>query len=59
MIYKNTLPPTINVESLGPGFDCNYVANEPQQLQVSVALTNSFGFGGTNASLCFQQYPGA
>ncbi|KPI39984.1 putative 3-oxoacyl-[acyl-carrier-protein] synthase, mitochondrial [Cyphellophora attinorum] len=57
-IHENTLPPTINVESLGPGFDCNYVANQSQQRQVSVALTNSFGFGGTNASLCFQRYPG-
>jgi 3-oxoacyl-[acyl-carrier-protein] synthase II len=36
-------------------FDCNYVANVAQQKEVSVALSNSFGFGGTNASLCFRE----
>ncbi|KAL6150372.1 Mitochondrial beta-keto-acyl synthase [Exserohilum turcicum] len=57
-IHHNTLPPTLNL--LNPGdpsadFDCNYVANEAQQHNISVALSNSFGFGGTNASLCFRK----
>jgi 3-oxoacyl-[acyl-carrier-protein] synthase II len=52
---QNTLPPTINIDSLDDGFDCNYVPGEAQQQQVDVALTNSFGFGGTNASLCFSR----
>jgi 3-oxoacyl-[acyl-carrier-protein] synthase II len=52
---KNTLPPTINLQSTTEEFDCNYVPNEPQQRQVDVAMTNSFGFGGTNASLCFSR----
>lgn len=52
---QNTLPPTINLESMTEEFDCNYVPNEPQQQRVDVALTNSFGFGGTNASLCFSR----
>lgn len=47
------MPPTINLDSLSEGFKANYVANYAQQGQVDVALTNSFGFGGTNSTLCF------
>ncbi|KAK7887950.1 Mitochondrial beta-keto-acyl synthase [Exophiala xenobiotica] len=54
-INENVLPPTINLFSPGEGFDCNYVANTAQQTNVHVALTNSFGFGGTNASICFKK----
>ncbi|KAK5265206.1 Mitochondrial beta-keto-acyl synthase [Exophiala xenobiotica] len=54
-INENVLPPTINLFSPGEGFDCNYVANTAQQANVQVALTNSFGFGGTNASICFKK----
>ncbi|RVX66992.1 hypothetical protein B0A52_09206 [Exophiala mesophila] len=53
-IHENTLPPTINIQTLDDGFHCNYVPTTPQQRQVNVALSNSFGFGGTNASLCFR-----
>ncbi|KAJ5150866.1 uncharacterized protein N7482_010118 [Penicillium canariense] len=52
-IEHNVMPPTINLDRLADGFDCNYVANEPQSREIDVALTNSFGFGGTNSSLCF------
>jgi 3-oxoacyl-[acyl-carrier-protein] synthase II len=52
---QNVLPPTINLFSPGEGFDCNYIANTAQQTNVQVALTNSFGFGGTNASICFKK----
>ncbi|OAP61831.1 beta-ketoacyl-acyl-carrier-protein synthase II [Fonsecaea erecta] len=54
-VHENTLPPTINLVSKAAAFDCNYVTNAAQQAEVDVALTNSFGFGGTNASLCFQK----
>ncbi|EXJ93046.1 3-oxoacyl-[acyl-carrier-protein] synthase II [Capronia epimyces CBS 606.96] len=54
-IHENALPPTINLCSVGENFDCNYVANTAQQAEVGVALSNSFGFGGTNASLCFRK----
>ncbi|KAF2248370.1 3-oxoacyl-synthase-like protein [Trematosphaeria pertusa] len=57
-LHNNTLPPTLNLNHPGDppeDFDCNYVANTAQQKDVHVALSNSFGFGGTNASLCFSK----
>ncbi|CAG7995900.1 unnamed protein product [Penicillium olsonii] len=55
-IQENIMPPTINLDRLANGFDCNYAAKEAQSRQIDVALTNSFGFGGTNSSLCFAKY---
>lgn len=55
------MPPTINLEHPGDppeDFDCNYVANKAQTRDITIALSNSFGFGGTNASLCFRKYSG-
>ncbi|CAI6337292.1 unnamed protein product [Periconia digitata] len=55
-LHNNMLPPTLNLQNAGnppEEFNCNYVANVAQQKEVNVALSNSFGFGGTNASLCF------
>ncbi|KAF2742877.1 3-oxoacyl-synthase-like protein [Sporormia fimetaria CBS 119925] len=55
-LHHDTLPPTLNLQNPGDpaaDFDCNYVAHEAQQAEVNVAMSNSFGFGGTNASLCF------
>ncbi|KAH7076118.1 3-oxoacyl-synthase-like protein [Paraphoma chrysanthemicola] len=57
-MHHNTLPPTLNLSNPGnppEDFDCNYVAGVAQQTAVNVALSNSFGFGGTNASLCFRK----
>ncbi|KAH9832707.1 putative 3-oxoacyl-[acyl-carrier-protein] synthase, mitochondrial [Teratosphaeria destructans] len=54
----NVLPPTLNLETPGDpttDFDCNYVPATAQQHEVTAALTNSFGFGGTNASLCLSK----
>lgn len=54
-IREGVLPPTVNLENLTEGFECNYVAGRKQEMRVDVAVTNSFGFGGTNASLCFRR----
>lgn len=55
LYLQNTMPPTLNLESRAPEFDCNYIPKVPQQKSIDVALTNSFGFGGTNATLCFKK----
>ena len=56
-IQEGVLPPTLNLTELdGEAFDCNYVPLEAQQRKVDVVLSNSFGFGGTNASLCFSRF---
>ena len=47
-------PPTINLENQDPACDLNYVPNEAQQAKLSVTMSNSFGFGGTNGTLIFR-----
>lgn len=53
---QNVIPPTLNLETpnVGPAF--NFVPKTAQQKEVGVAVTNSFGFGGTNSSLVFAKY---
>jgi 3-oxoacyl-(acyl-carrier-protein) synthase len=53
---KNILPPTINYENPDPDCDLDYVPNESRQKEVEFVLSNSFGFGGTNACLIFKRY---
>ncbi|KAI5298600.1 hypothetical protein KEM56_003919, partial [Ascosphaera pollenicola] len=55
-IKDNIMPPTINLENVTEEFGCNYIPNTYQEGKVNTVLTNSFGFGGTNASLCFTRY---
>jgi 3-oxoacyl-[acyl-carrier-protein] synthase II len=52
----NVLPPTINYEFPDPECDLDYVVNEPRQQSVDYVLSNSFGFGGTNACLIFKRF---
>jgi 3-oxoacyl-[acyl-carrier-protein] synthase II len=57
-VERDLLPPTINLERPDPDCDLDYVANEARQTRCDVALSNSFGFGGTNATLIFAKYKG-
>ena len=52
------LPPTINQETPDPACDLDYVPNHARKAEVTYALSNSFGFGGTNASLLFKRWEG-
>ncbi|MFN2511275.1 MAG: beta-ketoacyl-ACP synthase II [Pyrinomonadaceae bacterium] len=55
-LHRNILPPTINYFNPDPSCDLDYVPNEPREAVVNYALSNSFGFGGTNAALLFKRY---
>ncbi len=55
-IRTGTIPPTINYEVPDPDCDLDYVPNEARQTEVRVALNNSVGLGGHNASVIFQRY---
>jgi 3-oxoacyl-[acyl-carrier-protein] synthase II len=57
-IRDNVVPPTINYENPDPDCDLDYVPNKARNLIIQVALNNSFGFGGTNATLVFRRYDG-
>ena len=50
------VPPTIHYDEPDPELDLNYVPNKPQQHEVNVAISNSFGFGGHNATLVLKKY---
>ena len=52
------LPPTVNYENPDPECDLDYVPNQARKAAVEYALSNSFGFGGTNASLIFKRWSG-
>ena len=55
-IHHKKLPPTINYFNPDPECDLDYVPNEAREAEVDYALSNSFGFGGTNAALLFKRY---
>ena len=57
-IYNKKLPPTINYEFPDPECDLDYVPNVAREAEVEYALSNSFGFGGTNACLIFKRFEG-
>ncbi|GAQ94764.1 3-oxoacyl-[acyl-carrier-protein] synthase II [Thermodesulfovibrio aggregans] len=55
-IYENVVPPTINLDNPDPECDLDYVPYKPKKKEIRYAMTNSFGFGGTNASLLFKKF---
>lgn len=55
-INNNIIPPTINYETADPDCDLDYVPNKARRASVAVALSNSFGFGGHNASIVLKGY---
>jgi len=55
-IKNDIIPPTINYETPDPDCDLDYVPNKARKADVKVAMTNSFGFGGTNGSLVFKAF---
>jgi len=57
-IERQVIPPTINYEFPDPDCDLDYVPNKPREAEVIYALTNSFGFGGTNACLLLKKFGG-
>ncbi|MFP6745365.1 MAG: beta-ketoacyl synthase N-terminal-like domain-containing protein, partial [Alphaproteobacteria bacterium] len=56
-ITEGVVPPTLNLDNPSEGCDLDLVAHEAQERPVRNALSNSFGFGGTNASLVFARVP--
>ena len=55
-LKNNVVPPTINYEEPDPECDLDYVPNTSREMNVECAMSNSFGFGGTNATLVFREF---
>jgi 3-oxoacyl-[acyl-carrier-protein] synthase II len=58
VLRDQVLPPTINLENQDPACDLDVVPNQARNTQVRYALSNSFGFGGTNGALLFKRFEG-
>jgi 3-oxoacyl-[acyl-carrier-protein] synthase II len=54
----DTLPPTVNLDTPDPECDLDYVPHQSRKMEINYALSNSFGFGGTNAALLFKRFEG-
>jgi 3-oxoacyl-[acyl-carrier-protein] synthase II len=57
-VHHQLVPPTVNLDHPDPECDLDYVPNEKRSLPIEYALSNSFGFGGTNAALLFKRFEG-
>jgi 3-oxoacyl-[acyl-carrier-protein] synthase II len=54
-VRDQVAPPTINLVDQDPQCDLDYVANSARKMPIEVALSNAFGFGGTNSTLVFRK----
>ncbi|HNB01814.1 MAG TPA: beta-ketoacyl-ACP synthase II, partial [Nitrosomonas sp.] len=55
-LYNQVVPPTINLIEPDPDCDLDYVPNTARDMKMNVAVSNSFGFGGTNGTLVFRKF---
>jgi 3-oxoacyl-[acyl-carrier-protein] synthase II len=55
-LQNQVAPPTANLDNQDPGCDLDYIANQPRPMKLDYALSNSFGFGGTNGALIFKRF---
>ncbi len=55
-LLEQKVPPTTNLDNQDPECRLNYVPNKAQDAKIDIALSNSFGFGGTNGSLIFRRW---
>ena len=55
-ILESTVPPTINLDNPDPDCDLDYTPNTPKQRDINYAMSNSFGFGGHNASIIVKKF---
>ena len=55
-IANNRVPPTINLDNPDPECDLDYIPHESRPLDIQIALSNSFGFGGHNVTLAFKNF---
>jgi 3-oxoacyl-[acyl-carrier-protein] synthase II len=57
-IKNSMVPPTINYTTPDPDCDLNYIPNKAIAKPIKAAISNTFGFGGHNASICFKAFEG-
>ncbi|MNN24955.1 3-oxoacyl-[acyl-carrier-protein] synthase 2 [compost metagenome] len=55
-LQNGLIAPTINLEDQDPECDLDYVPNEPRQADLKIAMSNSFGFGGHNATIILKKF---